>query len=60
MNLAEQAVKRMRAGVAPALAVFLTAREYDTSTRRVARALAQRRRETRRRTEAPRDAWWNR
>jgi TPP-dependent pyruvate/acetoin dehydrogenase alpha subunit len=60
MNLADQAAERMRRGVAPALSVFLTAREHGTSTRAVARALAARRRHSHtRRSVAPVDAWWN-
>ena len=60
MNLADQAVERMRRGVPPALSVYLTARDYGTSTRTVARALAGRRRHSHtRRSVAPVNAWWN-
>jgi hypothetical protein len=59
MNLADEAVERMRRGVPPALSVYLTARDYCTSTRAVARSLAGRRQSHKRRSVAPVNAWWN-
>lgn len=58
MTIAETAASRIRRGMAPALAVHITAREYGTSTRTVARELAARRR--RRVRPGVQDAWWNR
>jgi hypothetical protein len=54
------AVERLRDGLLPGLAVYLSAREYGVDQSRLARAVAGRRRKRRVRVfcEPPANAWW--
>lgn len=56
MTATQTASTRIRSGMAPGLAIYVTAREYGRSTRDVAAGLRARRRKPQPSTEA----WWNR